>query len=607
MRKEFERGGEAPSIGGVEESRTLKRLRSAWRMSRKQLQPFREFRHANIQQYVGKHYSNNGTDQTVPVPLLQMFINVVMTSLAPVAPRSLITTKHRYLKPTAWTFTQAVNELIEEIRFSDSIQRVVLDALIGPMGILQTGITAMEKDEVEGIYHDGGQFFADSVDFDDWVHDNTAKRFDQCQFMGNRYRVPLEWAMETSLFKKKARQQLKASHKFNRNNEDGDERVEEISRNNTFNDPDEFRDHVELWNLYLPYDNRLLVVPDQPDETPILLFDEQWIGPEGGPYLILGLDSVPGQAMPLSPASQLMDLHIAGNEVFRKLIRQAQRQKTITAGTAPVKEDAHTIRDADDGEFVLTGSTPNNIGEFRFGGVDNNNMAFMASIFNNFNFFGNNLNVLGGLSPEAETLGQERLLHASANKRMRQYQRKVNDFIRKAVETMAWYEWSDPVRERSFMRKIEGTDMEVPVDSWNPQERMEADFIQFNFDIDIYSQEDRTPAERANALLTLATQILIPMAPALSQQGMALDMNKFMEILARYQDMPELAEILTGINDTNEEPREERPRQSPVTTRRNIRENVAGGATRRGQNNMMELMVKPTGEGSGDDSGQRGY
>jgi hypothetical protein len=99
----------------------------------------------------------------------------------------------------------------------------------------------------------------------------------------------------------------------------------------------------------------------------------------------------------------------------------------------------------------------------------------------------------------------------------------------------------------------------------------------------------------------MMTNFIIPLAPQLKERGIGVDMEAFMKIMAQYSNLPELEQILEKI--PQEELQQmaemaggassgERPLQSPVTSRTNIRENISG-ATRQGndQESMRNLMA----------------
>jgi hypothetical protein len=88
------------------------------------------------------------------------------------------------------------------------------------------------------------------------------------------------------------------------------------------------------------------------------------------------------------------------------------------------------------------------------------------------------------------------------------------------------------------------------------------------------------------------------MAPQLQQRGIGVNMDEFMQIMAKYSNLPEMERILERIPQEQMQMMQqaggagERPLQSPVTSRTTIRENVAG-ATRQGndQEAMRNLLA----------------
>ena len=69
-------------------------------------------------------------------------------------------------------------------------------------------------------------------------------------------------------------------------------------------------------------------------------------------------------------------------------------------------------RTANDGEVILVNDA-NSLKEMRFGGPDQANLAFAIHAKATHSEIAGNLQTLGGLSPQADTLGQEQLLNQS--------------------------------------------------------------------------------------------------------------------------------------------------------------------------------------------------
>lgn len=569
----------------------LTRLSNAFEFSRTKLRPFREKRTHAIKQYIGANFSDDGANEKVPVNLLEMAINIYRRQVAARRPRVVVTTRDTELASKAYTFELALNALLEDIRFEDTVQRWTLDAMFG-LGIIKVGISPGNVAEINGHLHDSGKPFADVVDFEDFVLDMTARRWDEIQFCGNRYVLPHEAVMDTKMFGNKDIQ----ANEPRAYNEGGDERLSQMTSGTDWYRDRSYMPVVELWDLWLPYENVCVTIQADDDggiSGKKILRVVEWEGPEVGPYHHLSYGDVPGSLLPLSPASLLLDMHELSNRVFRKLGRQADRQKTVTVVAGGADEDGKRVVRANDGDTIRS-DRPEATKELKFGGIDNASLGFMIQLKDLYSYLGGNLDSLGGLGKAADTVGQEKLISQTSAMKIVEMQERTTKAVRKVIHSLGDYLWYDPVAEPTVIKTIPNTDFSVPV-KFGPKMR-EGEFVNFNLDIAPYSMQDRTPAERLQTLSQTMTNFIIPLAPQLQQQGVAPDMNKFLEIISKYSDSPEIAQILKPFEMPEEQQGAgERPTQSPVTTRTNVRRNESGG-TRSGQDQEMAKILAASGQ-----------
>jgi len=574
----------------------MDRLSQAMEYSRRKMQPFREGRMNALRQYVGSNYSESGAEDKTPINLLEQAINIYRRMVAANRPQVIVRTKNMSLKAEASDFETMVNHTLEEIGFEETLQRWVLDAMFG-MGIVKTGLSPGKRGEIDGFTHDVGQVFVDNVDFEDFCFDMTAKRWDQIQFCGNRYTLPHEMVMDMKLFGSK---KLNPNPYLNTTNEQGDERVGTLQTGGESLGTEQYMPVVELWDVWLPYEN--VVVTVQADEKsggfynndPLQIID--WAGPECGPYHLLSMGDVPGNIMPLSPASLLVDLHELVNRLFRKLGRQAERQKTLTIVAGGAEEDGRRIVNASDGDTILS-DRPEATREMKFGGIDQGSLAFMIQLKDMFSYLGGNLDSLGGLQPSAKSGKHDSLLRQSASVRIDDMQARTTNAVRRVVESVADYIYYDPAPSDRVYKDIPKSDMSVKID-FDPEIR-EGDFLDFAIDIAPYSLQSRSPTERLSAINEMMTGIVMPMAEQLKQRGIVPDMDKYMEIVSKYSHMSELSEILKIADFAEKETMAEMSEMGgggqagagkpPVTERRYVRENV--NAEDQQDPNMMKTLM----------------
>lgn len=580
----------------------VSRLARSIEYSRRKMQPFREKRLEAIKQYVGGNYGEYGPMDRVPINLMEMALSIYKRQVAARSPQVTVTSQNPEAKAVAENFQLSLNLLLKEIGFEETLQRWVIDAMFA-MGIVKVGISPEASSEIMGFTHDTGQPFVDNVDLDDFVFDVGAKRWDQIQFCGNRYCLPYEAVMDLKLFGKNSN--LKPTEYTPMTNEGGDDRVQTLTTQGTGYGDESYMPMVELWDIWLPYENLLVTIPADADggvkdseETRIL----EWSGPDNGPYHRLGFNDVPGNIFPTAPAMQLIDLHDLSNRVFRKLGRQAERQKTVTVVGAGAEEDGRRIGSADDGDIIRS-DRPEATKEVTYGGVDQTSLAFMVQLRQMFSYMGGNLDTMGGLGKAADTVGQEQIISQSASTKIADMQAAVSSAVQGVVTSLAKYLYHDPVANPRIFKEIPDTNITVKAD-FSPSMRT-IDFVDYNIDIAPYSMQSRSPAERVQTVSQIVSTFILPMAQNLQQMGMTFDMKEFIEIVSKYSNTPELQDVLRDLTPAEQESiatamdmakSTQAGAVKPVqTTRKYIRENVAAGMSGTARDDAMTRMMMGAG------------
>ena len=571
---------------------TTDKLADAIEYSRRKLEPFRRKRMNAVKAYVGAHYTDESAAQMMPVNFLEMALSIYNRQLAASSPRVVVSAKAEDNEALALDLEIVLNKVLKEIQFDETLAEWVTDALFS-IGILKVGLSPSDENaaELEGVYRDAGSVFADVVDLDDFVVDMTASKWHQAQYMGNRYQLPYEYVMETDLFGDRTRKIRESV--IGVSNEQGDQRIESVSIGLDRYQGRDVHRIAEFWDIYLPWERRIVTFQSQDDggiDQTNIMDEREWTGPEGGPYHILGFGNVPGNLMPISPIANLIDLNDLANSMFRKLGRQANRQKTVTIVAGGAEEDGERIVRSSDGDTIRS-DRPEATREARFGGVDQASLAFLIQIKDMFSYLGGNLDTLGGLSKGADTLGQERLLKQASSMKIVDMQERTTRAVKGVIEDIAKYIYYDPVGTYPFTKENKANGIKIKTDF--PPEMREGDVIDFDLDIAPYSMQDRSPAERVQSMMEIMQGIVIPMAPMMGQFGVKPDMQKFLHYLSKYSNTPEIDDILGLMSDEDMammQGEDDRVRQAPVTTRRYIREGRSG-QTRQGRDDDMIRML----------------
>ena len=567
----------------------IQQLSRAVGYSRNVLKVFRTNRLDLIRQYVGTHYSDNGADKKVPINLIELAMNIYLQRLVAQAPAVSINTQVTKLKEICTRFESAGNHLVQEIDLGKSLEMAVTGAMFCK-GIIKIGIN-LSKVEIGGILHDSGQAFADVISLDDWVEDMTVDNEENGQYEGNYYYPTLDEAeamFPDKIDKLTPRTALSET----------EDKAHKLSEGST-STREEFRPTVKLLDLYLKKQNLVLqCLASDDDSNPIqeVLKVIDWQGPERGPYRKLGFGVIENNTMPLAPAMLWRDLHELGNALFRKLGNQAERQKSGTAVQRGGEGDGERVRDFKDGDMFLV-DNPKNVNDFKTGGIDQVTLAFFLQVKDLFAYLGGNLDMLGGLGPQSDTLGQDQLLSASASMRIQSMQKKTITFTKGVLEDLLFWMWNDPYTVFPATKSIKGfpeITLNAPL---YPIDR-ENDFMEYNIDIEPYSMQNQTPEAKLQGLRTIFIELISPMIPAMQQQGITMDFESFFRKIAKLGNIPELNDILIYAGQSPEnEPFGQPPSKitnelgkAPVTTRRYERRSIPG-ATNGGKSQIMQNLL----------------
>lgn len=552
-----------------------------------------------VRQFVGKNYSENGSEKQVPCNLLGLYVDIVGPKLIANNPAVMLSTDNHDAEPVADMMEDWANKEIGKINLAETEQRCVLNALFA-IGVVKVGLATAADAAVTGWNLDAGDPFAENIDFDDFVFDIHARSFDQCSFMGHRYRAPLSVVKKSGIYLgKRGDIQADDDDFFN---QEGDERLSMIGRG-YYSNKDEFEDMVDLWEIYLPRHGLIVTLLDDnisgPSSNPgdkwygKALRVQRWLGPDSGPYHILGFGVVPGNIMPKAPLQDLYDLHMHINVLVRKLMWQAENQKEILPVRSGADADGQRIQDASDGQIVRCDNEPPK--PVKFNGADQNTYQIFEAFKALYAWLAGNLDALGGLSPQAKTLGQDRLLGESASAGIAAMQDRTIKHASSVIEALCWFWYNHPQKVMRSKFAPEGAppgisimrEMHPPGKSLSPQGQPQMSrsipFEDLEIQVDPYSMPKSTPQQKFAALSQIVTTIIIPMSQQLQAAGTAFDSAAWLEMTAKLLNLPELKKLLTLQEPPNPDQEQatgggEPPGapKGPETTRNYVRHSQAG-------------------------------
>lgn len=579
----------------------IKRLHDQIAMAEKEMEKFREQNKQRQALYSGHGYGTNEEEVDTPLNVYNLALRIYQRRLISGDPRVNIRSRSPKSRTEAYELSLACEQLFREINLKDSMKEVVHQGLES-VGIVKVAVTPRGMHEAKGFLHDAEQPFCDPVLLENFAYDTNAKRWEQIDWCGDRYQLPLDDLLDNPMWDQAVVATMDT--KESRQDEDlrqspGEESVQRMGvRDSVFRD--DLRQYVTVWDIWLPREGLLITIPDGKGQP---LRVVEWDGPENGPYHLLCFNPIPGNIMPVSPGGHLESLAKLLNRAIRKLGNQLDRQKTnstITPAAANAGDDK-TIQDCQDGD-VLQLMDPKNTGEIRSGGIDQQSYAFTQGLISLFSWLGGNLDSLGGLASNADTASQQEMELSGANGLMDELADKFTGFLHRVTTDLAWYIYSDPVGTRRLVKRLEGTDWEVPV-KWGP-ERRTRDFFLFEFEVDPFSVHTRTPEQRLRMIMDLiprATQIA-QAKMLFAQVGDELDTEAMWRLITRYTGLSELSELIrsSGQPITAQPGMDRMPSANTGMPHEYIRRNVSsGGSPAQAPGQQALEMMLASGNGNG--------
>jgi hypothetical protein len=537
------------------------------KQSKARLRPFLDNYKELVEAYTGDMYgpSGNNKKRTI-INFMATAADVQTMSLVGHRPRCTVSSHYQSLVPFAGKFEQTVNNLATEIRLDETLRDIVLDSFF-MMGIAKLYRApsgeeiAYENPELpaepgpfasdviwkayqdkqnklpHNIWIDPGKPMVERVSPDDFIWDMSANSWEKIRFAVHEYRVPVEDLENDSRMDQELVKKTKPTSKFHRGSvyEESEDQVKDISTGNTADqDDDELTPMTTVMDVWLPHTRQwAIMLADQPEIGP--LYEEEWDGPESGPFYLLTLISdVPDNILPVSAAARIKHMHNILNSLMRKLVRQSARQKEVNFFRN--QKDGEQFRTANDGDFRSV-QDPNSITTIRSGGIDQQSYSFFQGLESLASQYAGNIHAMAGMGPQADTATQESLIHGRVSAREARMRQNVVAFASKIFAHMGWMLWVDETHDSVTKEEIPGVPAAGAIEShWTPEER-EGDFLQYNFQVEASSMPYQSPAERVQSVNDILQNILIPM-------GVQPNLEKLIDFYAEYLDQPKLRDVI---------------------------------------------------------------
>lgn len=534
----------------------LAKLCEAIRSSRMVLEPFRVARLNAVRKYAGDQWSTETAFQKRPVNFLSLYVQIMTRSLISHDPRVMLSTKKKEHRAAVSAMEEWCNPEIVRMNLAEALSRGATDAIFG-FHAMKVGLATPAESEKSGWSLQAGQPYACPIDLDDWCMDPHARSLHEMAWMGHRSRVLVDSITDSKLYNsvKAKKVQPNPDRQYN---EPGDERISMLGRQWVSNDLDEAYDYCDLWEIYLPYEKMIVTMLSEDGGCPHLIdyrgdenapfAQREYVGPYCGPYHFLSLmPPVAGNAMPKGPIQDLIDMDEALNGLTQKLIEQAARQKEVLGYSGHSDSDVQRVVEARDGEAIRVDSI-DKMKPMGFGGPHPANAVFSQQLWEMLNKVGGNVELLGGLGEQSKTATQDKMLNANAGASVKWMQQGMVKHTAKVIESLCWFWHHHPQKVMTSYHPIQG--LANPIErTITPRDRQKVPFESMEISVDPFSLQHSTPSEKMAFMNQIVTQVVTPLMPMMQQQGLGFDMSRFLELIAKFGNFPEMSEIITNLPD----------------------------------------------------------
>lgn len=561
------------------------RLRKAIKSCKDAIEPFRKVRKLFIQDYMGSWYSNQGAKNKTLVNLLNQTGRIFTVALAANNPQVLVSTPVYDNIPFSRRFERNLNKLIGDMNLEQTMRSIVLDAFfcIG-VGVVMmrdtdTRFHGMLESE-EDVWLDPGEPWLNRVSLDDLILDMSAKELTKMRFCGHRYRADFEKVMDEPGYNKKVKDQL---HATKREHHDSVGAARDIASGDA--PDDDLKDMIWLQDIWIPENKSIVTMAVDGDFEPLI--EREWTGSQAGPYKFLSLGETPDNIIPVSPAMNLKGLHDLQNRLYRRMEKDSDAHRVVNAYPPGGGEDAKKLQTAERNSWHKI-NDPKSIQQIELGGVDPRDMGLATWIQEVFDRMAGNLQAMGGLGPQASTLGQEELVHGQLSRNVADMRISVVNFASDCILDLGRLMWEDQNLELQSSMPVGNSGIEVRSD-WTPDFRLGA-FEDYEFKVEPYSMVFKTPEQKLQEMFQVFNEIA-PLWPMLQATGATFDGEAIIDEIARLKNRPEFKRFITFVDPMMMGGGGEATK-SPVTSRETVRRNIPTGGTAEARNsaNIQSLM-----------------
>lgn len=559
------------------------RLLKAIKQSNQALEKHRRVRNLMVRHYAGSWYDTTTPQgaEKILINLMNQTARIFLVALASNNPQVLVSTPVDQNLPFARRFEVNLNKLISDMALNETFRAILLDAFfcvgIGCVMMRDTdtrfhGILESEED----VWLDPGEPWLNRVSLDDAILDMPSRERTKMRFCGHRYRADYEKVMDEPGYNKKVKDKLKPT---SREAYDSTSSTREIGIDPA--EDDDLKDMVWLQDIWIAENKSIVTMAVDQDFEPLI--EREWTGSQAGPYKFLSLGDVPDRIIPAAPAINLFGMHLQQNRLHVRMEADSNAHRVMNVYAPAGADDAEKMRKGQRNSWHKM-NDPSSVKQVEVGGIDQRDMAMATFIQEEYDRMAGNLQAMGGLGPQAATLGQEELVHGELSRNVADMRMAVVNFANETILDLGRLMWNDQHLRLQTSMPVGNSGIEVD-SSWDPDYRV-GNFEDYEFRVEEYSMVFKTPEQKLQEMFQVFQQ-LAPMWPMFQAAGYTFDCEAIIDEIARLKNRPEFKRFITYVDPMMMGGDPNAATKPAVTSRETVRRNIPTGGTQEARSSAM--------------------
>ena len=491
------------------------------------LKAYRNARVLYIKDYVGQYMSKTaGLTGETPINLVFLAIRTLIPNLVMKEGVNKVTTKILPYKEFAELLGLGLNELQQRIKMKKILRALAVDMCFG-LAVAETGIAESgELLPLGDVDVDPGQIYTDIVSFDNLTIDPICTALDKAGFIGHRIvDAPRQKLLDADGWDHDLVKALPSSIMG-----PIDVSAKDLTQEQTKSlEMRAMQDCVSVVKLWVPEANAICYVPDPYQHiSDNFLKIQDYYGPASGPYSFGSLTPpVPDNPLPIAPVGVWRDLSDMANNLFVKLMNQADRQKDMLLYDPALADMAEAIRTGRDGEAIAT-TNPQGVNVVSFGGQNTDIDRMVNTLSYWFNLVSGNPMQMGGLtsSGKTDTATEFQGLQGNLSIGLNDMRDIMYDLASDISSNQAWFMIHDPLINMPLFTRTTGGRL---VQVWLTPEQRRGDWPDYAFEIIKRSMTVADPVLRTKNIMEFYTNVLPAVASAavqMLQMGIEFNMSR---------------------------------------------------------------------------------